>query len=282
MAHRLFINGLLAGLLGLATVFSALAAADTALPVAAVEYRVMPEERVLDGVVEPVKQSTVAAQVTARIDEIRFDVDEMVPKDSVLIRFRDNEQKARLAEANAAREEAKARFNEADTEFRRMKNLYERKLVSAADRDKAAAAFESAQARVKAAQAQVQAAQEALSHTVVSAPYSGIVVARHVEVGETVQVGQPLMTGLSLDQLRVLVQVPQSLADSVRGQAQARVLLDGKTPHSARHGMGRHLIEKTGNIEAVQRQLGHKNAAYSLQYSRITREELNSALDDRE
>ncbi|MCH8913538.1 MAG: site-specific integrase, partial [Planctomycetes bacterium] len=56
----------------------------------------------------------------------------------------------------------------------------------------------------------------------------------------------------------------------------------GKTPHSARHGMGRHLIEKTANVEAVQRQLGHKNAAYSLQYARITREELNEALDDRE
>jgi integrase len=56
----------------------------------------------------------------------------------------------------------------------------------------------------------------------------------------------------------------------------------GKTPHSARHGMGRHLIEKTGNVEAVQRQLGHKNAAYSLQYSRITQEELNEVLDDRD
>jgi len=56
----------------------------------------------------------------------------------------------------------------------------------------------------------------------------------------------------------------------------------GKTPHSARHGMGRHLMEKTGNVEAVQRQLGHKNAAYSLQYARITKEELNTALDDRE
>jgi len=28
--------------------------------------------------------------------------------------------------------------------------------------------------------------------------------------------------------------------------------------------MGRHLIEKTGNIAAVQRQLGHTNAAYSI------------------
>ncbi len=54
-----------------------------------------------------------------------------------------------------------------------------------------------------------------------------------------------------------------------------------KTPHSARHAMGRHIIEKTGNVAGVQRQLGHKNAAYSLQYARITRDELNTVLDDR-
>ncbi len=56
----------------------------------------------------------------------------------------------------------------------------------------------------------------------------------------------------------------------------------GKTPHSARHAMGRYLIEKTGNVAAVQRQLGHKNAAYSLQYTRITGEELGEVLDKRE
>ena len=55
----------------------------------------------------------------------------------------------------------------------------------------------------------------------------------------------------------------------------------GKTPHSARHAMGKHIIEKTGNIAAVQRQLGHKNAAYSMQYARITSEELRTVIDDR-
>ncbi len=55
----------------------------------------------------------------------------------------------------------------------------------------------------------------------------------------------------------------------------------GKTPHSARHAMGKHIIEKTGNIAAVQRQLGHKNAAYSMQYSRITDDELDDVLNDR-
>ena len=55
----------------------------------------------------------------------------------------------------------------------------------------------------------------------------------------------------------------------------------GKTPHSARHAVGKHIIEKTGNIAAVQRQLGHKNAAYSMQYARITDEELGEVLEDR-
>jgi integrase len=55
----------------------------------------------------------------------------------------------------------------------------------------------------------------------------------------------------------------------------------GKTPHAARHAMGRHLMNKTHNVAAVQRQLGHKNAAYSLQYARITDKELGEAVDER-
>jgi site-specific recombinase XerC len=55
---------------------------------------------------------------------------------------------------------------------------------------------------------------------------------------------------------------------------------EGHTPHDARHAMGRHLIEKTGNIAAVQRQLGHTNAAYFIQYARVTDQELADALDD--
>jgi integrase len=57
--------------------------------------------------------------------------------------------------------------------------------------------------------------------------------------------------------------------------------VQGRTPHSARHAMGKHLIAKTGNIAAVQKQLGHKQPAYSMQYARITAEELERVLDER-
>jgi integrase len=57
--------------------------------------------------------------------------------------------------------------------------------------------------------------------------------------------------------------------------------VEGHTPPDARQAMGKHLIEKTGNLAAVQRQLGHTNATYSMQYTRITDEELGNALEDR-
>jgi len=54
----------------------------------------------------------------------------------------------------------------------------------------------------------------------------------------------------------------------------------GRTPHSARHAMGKHIMEKTGNVAAIQRQLCYKNPAYSMQYSLITSYELKCVLDD--
>lgn len=69
--------------------------------------------------------------------------------------------------------------------------------------------------------------------------------------------------------------------NSVWNEVAARAGVEGRTPHSARHAMGRHIIEKTGNIAAVQRQLGHKNAAYSMQYARITEQELAEVLENR-
>lgn len=76
---------------------------------------------------------------------------------------------------------------------------------------------------------------------------------------------------------RLSVQIVNDVWNEVTGLAG----VEGKTPHSARHAMGRHIMEKTGNIAAVQRQLGHRNAVYSMQYSRITTEELNEAINNR-
>src|SRR5690606_18731998 len=80
-------------------------------------------------------------------------------------------------------------------------------------------------ARLTAAEAALKEAAEELEQTVVRAPYSGIVVERHVQVGELATVGAPLMTGLSLEHLRVVAAVPQSSIADLRRQPIARVIL---------------------------------------------------------
>ena len=64
-----------------------------------------------------------------------------------------------------------------------------------------------------------------------------------------------------------------------RGLPFARV--KHRTPHSARHAMGVHLVKKTGNPRTAQRQLGHKNPSTTMQYMQFTGEEMQDALDDR-
>ncbi|MCW9025453.1 MAG: efflux RND transporter periplasmic adaptor subunit [Gammaproteobacteria bacterium] len=181
-----------------------------ALALAVVEHKLVSEERVLDGVIEAIHKATVSAQTSGRVTKIYFDVDDYVNKGDVLLRLRDKEQRANL---NAA----KAQFAQADAELKRVKEVYAKKLIARAALDKAEADYEASRARV-------EQAEENLEHTVVRAPYSGIVVQRHVEVGETARPGMALFTGLSLESLRAAVNLPQGLINIVREHKRARVL----------------------------------------------------------
>ena len=180
----------------------------TDLPTASVQQVQSQKLSVIDATIEAVQQATISAQTTGRILEINVDVDDYVEKGKVIIRLRDKEQRAFDA--------TKARFDEAQSEFKRVQEIYAKKLV-------AKAALDRAEAQLKATRAAMAQAQEALDHTVIRAPYSGIVVKRLVEVGETARPGEPLMTGLSLEKLRAVVNLPQSLIYTVRQHQQAWV-----------------------------------------------------------
>jgi RND family efflux transporter MFP subunit len=215
--------------LAVAVLWSAVvgAQAETAtLETAVAGYESAAMERVFDGTVEAVHQATVSAQTAGRIAEVGYDVDDFVEAGSVLVRFTDVEQSTALRQAEAQLAEARARSTEAEEEYRRAQNLRERNLGSQRDLDAALASRNSARARVTAAESAVRAARQQLDYTVVEAPYAGIVTERHVEVGETVTPGQPLMSGLSLERLRVVVDLPQSVAAEVRKEPSAFIVTD--------------------------------------------------------
>jgi RND family efflux transporter MFP subunit len=146
-----------------------------------------------------------------------------VEKGAVVVRLKAKEQRARVAQAEADQKSAAARLKQARDDYARFKGLYEKKSVSSSAMDQATAELASAQAALDAAGARLEQAQEQLSYTEIRAPYSGILTERKVEVGEMASPGQPLVSGVSLDTLRVTVDVPQSLIADLRHGAVARV-----------------------------------------------------------
>jgi RND family efflux transporter MFP subunit len=199
-------------------------AAGAQLAVHAVTQTTMPEERWFDGTVAAVNQATVSAQTSATVQELLFDVGDQVPAGAVILRLVSTEQREGLNQAEAALAEANAVLAVATREHERSRDLLERKLISQSDFDQAAGRLKAATARVASAEAALKAARQRLSYTEVRAPYGGVVSARHVEVGEAVRPGTPLMSGFDPDIMRVEVDIPQTVATQVRAHRQARVL----------------------------------------------------------
>jgi len=186
-----------------------------------------PELHYLDGHVEAVNESTLSAQTSGVIEKLSYDVDDYVEQGKEIARIKSKNQQAGVQQAQAASDEAQARYAEAQADFKRISDIYAKRLIPKAEYDAANAGLKAAEARLAAAKAQVMQAGEQLGYTTLLAPFSGIVTKRHVELGESVNPGTPIMTGISLDQMRVVVEVPQRLIAQVRKEKKAFVFQDG-------------------------------------------------------
>jgi len=210
------------------TTNASLAASDPPLNVVSALYQQIEREYIIDGVVEAVNQATIAAQTSGQVLEVNFDVDDFVKKGTVLVRLKSTEQSASLSQVQARVAEADAYLNAAQKEYDRFKKLRAKKVVSAAKLDTALADLEAAKARVNAARADVRQVSQRVDYTTIKAPYSGIVLKRHIQQGEIASLGQPIMTGFSPEALRAVVTVPQSRIEAIRQHQKARMILDSE------------------------------------------------------
>lgn len=183
----------------------------------------LPDMQYFEGVVEAVHRSTVSAQTSGEIVELSFDVNDFVPKGALLVRIDDTRQKAELEKAVANEAEARARLAEAESAHQRNLRLIKESAASKSQLDKSEANLKSTRAKLELAVAALKQAQEQWQYTRIEAPYDGVVVERLVEIGEHVQVGTELGTGLSLEKLRVKAEVPATYVRSLRDSGHARV-----------------------------------------------------------
>jgi len=174
-----------------------------------VEMRDVPLTLPAEAVLEATQQAVVATQVSGRIVEVKVEAGQRVSKGQLLMRI-----DAREAAENVAA--ARAQLAQAEAHFQRTQNLFKQKFVSQA-------ALDTAEAQLKSARAQAGAAGAGASHATVTAPLSGIVAARHAELGDLAMPGKPLVTVFDPKDLRAVASVPQYKLRDARAAQTARV-----------------------------------------------------------
>lgn len=149
---------------------------------------------------EAVTTVQVGSQVSGSIRSLSADFNSIIRKGQELARLDPSlfesaieQARASLVRAEADRDRLKVSLADAAVKLARARELAERQLIPASDLDAADVNQSLAEAQVRSADAQVTQARAALSQaevnlakTIITSPIDGIVIARNVDVGQTV------------------------------------------------------------------------------------------------
>lgn len=181
------------------------------------------------GTINPVVSVQVGTQVSGMVKSLHADFNSKVKVGDIVAVIDPEPFKARreqafsnleMARANVAR--AKSDHAQRKRELDRVQSLMAQQFVSQNDVDVAVTNYQSADAQVRVAEAQVKQSEAALNsaelelkYTVIRSPVDGIVVARNVEVGQTVAASfaTPNLFLIALDLTKMQVDTNVSESD---------------------------------------------------------------------
>jgi len=195
--------------------------------VAAVQRKAVGSGFELDGVVQPVRQSTVSAQASGRLVALSVKAGDAVRAGQLLATIDDREAQTGVQLSRAQAAQAQAELRNAQANFDRTRELLAQGFVSQAAMDTADAQLKSAQAGRDQASASEKQSGLTQGFTRVTAPFDAFVLQTLAETGDLAFPGKALLTLYAPLPLRAVVQVPVSRSKLVQDSAAVEVQLRG-------------------------------------------------------
>ena len=167
-----------------------------------------------NGTVNPVTSVSVGTQVSGSIVRLHADFNSEVKEGQLLAELDPALFNAALAQSEANLNSANASLRLAETKEARTRSLVGKGFISQAELDTAVKELEAAQAQVELVKAQVARDKTNLRYTVIRSPISGIVVARNVELGQTVAASFNTPTLFQIARDLAQMQIDTSIAEA--------------------------------------------------------------------
>jgi RND family efflux transporter MFP subunit len=187
-------------------------------------------EFMLPGTAQAIRESPVYARTTGFVRRWSVDIGARVRAGQVLAELETPEVDQELAQSRAALARTRAAETLARTTLERMKALVRDSAATRQELDERQAAYDAAQASVAADEANVRRLEELQRFGRLTAPFSGTITTRNVELGGLVSAGtsgsaKPLFVVSQVDTVRFFVNVPENAATVVRAGQAANVVV---------------------------------------------------------
>lgn len=193
----------------------------------------------LPGVIKPLEETKLFARASGYVRAWHADIGDKVTEGQVLVEIDTPEVAAELAQARAQLLAARATVKQAAAQrdysksnSARYTTLADQQLVSRSQVEETSAKAATDEATVAAAESTVAAMEANVRRLVelqgfnkVVAPFAGTIITRSVERGALVQTGAstPMFTLVATDPVRIFVDVPQTIAPSVKTDTPATI-----------------------------------------------------------
>lgn len=171
------------------------------------------------GSVAAVQGVIVSADLSGTVDRVAFESGRAVRQGDVLVELDTRQERAQLAAAEAQRDLAR-------TNFDRMQGLLKDNVISRAE-------FDSATADSKQTEARAGEIRAAIQRKRITAPFSGILGIRQVNVGQYLSSGDPIVQLQSLNPIYVNFDVPQQATSQMRVGREVRISAEGSGANGA-------------------------------------------------
>ncbi|NND67809.1 MAG: efflux RND transporter periplasmic adaptor subunit [Halioglobus sp.] len=182
----------------------------------AVLARTVPFQEAVPASVEARETTIISSRILARITAIGVRAGDYVEQGELLLELESGDLLARAEGARERIRSVEARLQEARQNLERVEQLFERGLISVADRDAVRADEASLAAELESARNVLEEAQAAVGYGQIRSPIAGRVVDRFAEPGDTASPGAKLLSLYNPFSLRVEARVREQLALALR------------------------------------------------------------------
>jgi RND family efflux transporter MFP subunit len=171
--------------------------------------------------------SDVAAEVDGSVSEVRFEEGQRVNKEDLLVKLGSDLLAKRLESAASSYEEILSQQEKAQKDLERAEKLFSEDLLSEQAHDEYVFSLQGLAKKSASLKAEVELLEVELQKKEIRAPFSGVVISKHVERGEWVSPGTAVATIGGDEFVDIIAEVPEGIIGFIRKDMPVTVLVGG-------------------------------------------------------